>query len=1180
MKTPLTTNLINVKLHKYFVFFRKNKGLQFLLLISQITLVPEIYNLTSWFSYTNFFNLPKYKLNLPAPLPPLTKPTKRKLTPLKRYLSRYVKSRPVTKRLTSPTLLSILSWKYWLIMGRPLRVHDKVISRWRLNWTRFTVSKKNFFLETLKIKLRVLLNKKPKSSSPKHVNQKAPLGLFSKKPNSFSTKKKKFNFNPRYGCLMILRKLLIKRRQRQIWVKKVLFSKSTTTRKVLRNSSFQLLTLHLKKKWLDRIPSIRPSKYQFDRFVVTKRPLLLHKLRKRRSLWQRTFRKNFTVTRFPYKTWIGKKPLTTRIITKKSALHRQHKFQRWVRTKRNKRRISRYGLIIRLKGKDEDDKTKLKKVLPRSTRLKAKTSTLRARVLAKKLKLYQPRWLLPKGRFAINRTKRQNVHKKILTKGLLMLTRPKSASIFFYRFIKPTLLSTLKLTSYFTYRRQLAKLFLRRGTKFFSLPVTFRFIQLRLGYRMLKNRKAIRKNRKTVKKDSKLKAKKGSELKVTKKSELKAKKGSELKVTKKSELKVTKRLKLKSTKRPKLKATKRSELKATKRPELKATKRPELKATKRSELKGRMYFKIKSKLNKTLKLNSLLTVQKKTSLKKNSDWNAKTDFQVKIDSKKKKVLKVALHRRRTFLFRHRVVSNFSTFRNSLFYRVRKKLLKKTLNSGYAEVHHPKLIKKSPIFRLIPLARTDWKIITARRLVPLYLRKMYKKKGKRSRRRYFNVLPYRRIRHTRHILPTKIPPFSYKLISTKRRYGYLSPRINFLRIFRKLKKYLTLPFWRPNRKLPLWRTKRRKRIKFFQTNYTKFMVGIRRHSSWGRLPRLHRIKKKIKKGQRKDFLRRSLSYGIVNTFFKNVKIGHNKIKSVFQVLLSSPRVNFLYLNPLKFNLTEAVKGLSSLIPTPTTFTPQPRYFLESEYGLGFLMPLHGYFYLTPPSKSFSLGKWLSFKVKNYSFTSFYDIKAFFLKKYSRSFKTPKLLLPYKRRRSHNYFWSSYQTSNFSQFRQDSSSSYTSELRLKVGVRGHSSPAIDPQIRRIRFKPGYSKIWRAARTSLKFSLNLNFLYQHQLTKFLVKFFKFAKINLMQYHELRIMNILLYSRLAPDLTSAKELVLGSLVFINGSLCLNQNLILLKNDLFQLLVSFKYYILTKWLLAWVKKKKNVCRSLPSEIT
>merc|ERR1712160_37579 len=226
---------------------------------------------------------------------------------------------------------------------------------------------------------------------------------------------------------------------------------------------------------------------------------------------------------------------------------------------------------------------------------------------------------LPKGRFAINRTKRQNVHKKILTKGLLMLTRPKSASIFFYRFIKPTLLSTLKLTSYFTYRRQLAKLFLRRGTKFFSLPVTFRFIQLRLGYRMLKNRKAIRKNRKTVKKDSKLKAKKGSELKVTKKSELKAKKGSELKVTKKSELKATKRSELKVTKKSELKVTKRLKLKSTKRPELKATKRPELKATKRSELKGRMYFKIKSKLNKTLKLNSLLIVQKKTSLKKNSD---------------------------------------------------------------------------------------------------------------------------------------------------------------------------------------------------------------------------------------------------------------------------------------------------------------------------------------------------------------------------------------------------------------------------------------------------------------------------------------------------------------------------------------------------------------------------------
>jgi ribosomal protein S4 len=66
-------------------------------------------------------------------------------------------------------------------------------------------------------------------------------------------------------------------------------------------------------------------------------------------------------------------------------------------------------------------------------------------------------------------------------------------------------------------------------------------------------------------------------------------------------------------------------------------------------------------------------------------------------------------------------------------------------------------------------------------------------------------------------------------------------------------------------------------------------------------------------------------------------------------------------------------------------------------------------------------------------------------------------------------------------------------------------------------------------------------------------------MQYHELRLTNIILYSRLAPDLNSAKALITNNLVFINGSVCLNQNLILLKNDFFQLVISFKYYLLAK---------------------
>lgn len=45
----------------------------------------------------------------------------------------------------------------------------------------------------------------------------------------------------------------------------------------------------------------------------------------------------------------------------------------------------------------------------------------------------------------------------------------------------------------------------------------------------------------------------------------------------------------------------------------------------------------------------------------------------------------------------------------------------------------------------------------------------------------------------------------------------------------------------------------------------------------------------------------------------------------------------------------------------------------------------------------------------------------------------------------------------------------------------------RIPRVRFRPGYQRLWRQARHALKESLNLNFTYQQQLTRYLTKFFK---------------------------------------------------------------------------------------------
>ena len=109
MKSPTTTLLINSKLNKYFIFFRKNKGLQLLLSIPQIMFIPEIYIQNSCFLHTYFLLSFQQRLKLPLPLSLLTKPLKRKLTPLKRYLSRYIKPQPAQNNLTPPTLLALLS---------------------------------------------------------------------------------------------------------------------------------------------------------------------------------------------------------------------------------------------------------------------------------------------------------------------------------------------------------------------------------------------------------------------------------------------------------------------------------------------------------------------------------------------------------------------------------------------------------------------------------------------------------------------------------------------------------------------------------------------------------------------------------------------------------------------------------------------------------------------------------------------------------------------------------------------------------------------------------------------------------------------------------------------------------------------------------------------------------------
>lgn len=128
--------------------------------------------------------------------------------------------------------------------------------------------------------------------------------------------------------------------------------------------------------------------------------------------------------------------------------------------------------------------------------------------------------------------------------------------------------------------------------------------------------------------------------------------------------------------------------------------------------------------------------------------------------------------------------------------------------------------------------------------------------------------------------------------------------------------------------------------------------------------------------------------------------------------------------------------------------------------------------------------------------------------------------------------------------------------------------DVSIERIRFKPGYQRLWRKFRLALAESLNYKYVYQQQLTKYLVKFSR--KISQRSYytHESTLRNVMLYSRLIPDLAMLKILLSNGIIFLNHRLVLSCLVYIYKNDFIQLEITIWFYIFSKWMLLWTRAR------------
>lgn len=133
----------------------------------------------------------------------------------------------------------------------------------------------------------------------------------------------------------------------------------------------------------------------------------------------------------------------------------------------------------------------------------------------------------------------------------------------------------------------------------------------------------------------------------------------------------------------------------------------------------------------------------------------------------------------------------------------------------------------------------------------------------------------------------------------------------------------------------------------------------------------------------------------------------------------------------------------------------------------------------------------------------------------------------------------------------------------------------RIPRVRFKPGYQRMWRKARLALQESMGFKFIYQHQLTTRLIRFYKNSNKYSFSRSEMSANRIIMYSRLLPDNPTINIFVEQQLIYLNGQLLYSQRAVLSPNDLVQIIISLWYYSTYRWISNWTLKRHKKFKRL-----
>ena len=317
------------------------------------------------------------------------------------------------------------------------------------------------------------------------------------------------------------------------------------------------------------------------------------------------------------------------------------------------------------------------------------------------------------------------------------------------------------------------------------------------------------------------------------------------------------------------------------------------------------------------------------------------------------------------------------------------------------------------------------------------------------------------------------------------------------------------------------------------------------------------------------------------FIKNLKLNVSIKSNLYNKLISfnnfKPSLKHTFVNPFPFNNFSTLKKESLVVRSGKAS-------VHNKYNNPFILSNVGFMFLQ--KINLNVGVMLKSKINRYkySFFNINTIKRFFLKrsalgKLSNSFISKNI-------KTETFKQDKFNTNTFSSY-TDNITTINTNFKGKLSSNSKLFPVFffqktqiynkvletfyrqEVRVKRIKFKPGYSRIWRVARKSLKDALCLTYKYQHRLTTYVSRYARTSKNTQKFLKDLTLVYLLLNSKFVTDLELSKELINSSFTFINGVLISNPNIQLFKGDFIQLVVHLKYYIVYRWILNWNIWKK-----------